>query len=154
MLSMLWAGMSIIYLSGVIFVWLTFPENAVHAGYGLTGSIAVLALSVLLIAVSAVAVILGASRVPRPARLTVAGALLVVAAGGLVPLAIFDLRGPGPSDSGDIAMAMASAGMVILAVHLIRPPRKDDHGRRSASGSRAYQELLRRSAEIDRRRTG
>ena len=117
--DMLWTGMSEIYLLGVLYGWWLNPSDAVHAGYGLDGSIAVLAFSALLVVVGA-AVILGASRVPRPARLTVAWLMIVIAGLGPGTLAIGDLFTSGTG----YLLAGAVVGMVVLAATLIQAPRK------------------------------
>lgn len=147
-----WAGISVISLGGLIYGWLVFPPNAPHPIYGLDGSIALLALSALLVVVSATVIVV--SRVPRRARFAVAGVLLVVAVAGVLPVAIIDLAAFGHDDGGGFLLAEVVAGMVVLAVAVIRTPMKEDHDRRPDTESRAYRELRRRSAEIDRRRTG
>jgi hypothetical protein len=108
---MTWAAIAEVCLVGVGVVWLVTTAGT-HAGYGRIGSIAVVALSVVLTAVAA----LSPSGMRRGPRLFIAGFLAVVA-GGVVPLAITDLfTGLGVG----IPLALAVAGMEVLAVHLIR----------------------------------
>ena len=72
-----WSGISVIGLGSLIQIWLMVPAAAIHAGYGLAGSIAVLALSMLLVAVATAVIFV--RRVPKRARSAVAAMLLVAA---------------------------------------------------------------------------
>jgi hypothetical protein len=117
---MAWAAISGICLVGVIIIWLISPSAAAHAGYGRAGSITVLALSVLLTA-TGVVVAVSASRLRRGPRLTVA-IMLAVVAGGVIPLALTDLVGPGVTGV-IVPLVLAVIGMEFLAVFLIRAAR-------------------------------
>jgi hypothetical protein len=148
-----WSGISVIGLGSPIYIWLTLPDVAIHAGYGLGGSIAVLALSILVVAVATAVIFV--RRVPGRARSAVAAMLLVAVGAGIVPVGIIDLLHPGSAtDATYILLANPAIGMVVLAVAVIRTPLKEDHDRGLDTESRAYRELLRRSAETDRHRTG
>jgi hypothetical protein len=145
--------MSVIGLGMPIYIWLMLSDTAIRAGYGLGGSIAVLALSILLVTVATVVIFV--RRVPRRVRSAVAAMLLVAVGAGVVPVGIIDLLHPGsPADSAYILLTYPAIGMVFLAVAVIRTPLKEDHDRRPITESRAYQELLRRSEERNRRRAG
>jgi len=148
-----WSGISVIGLGGPIYIWLMQPHIAIRAGYGFGGSIAVLAVSILLVTVATVALFL--RQVPRRVRSAIAAMLLVAAGAGVAPVGIVDLLYPGsPADSTYILLAIPVIGMVVLAVAVIRTPLKEDHDRGFNTESRAYRELLRRSEEINRHRTG
>jgi hypothetical protein len=126
LVALTWAGMAEICLAGLILIWSSTSSGA-HAGYGQRGSIAVLGLSILLTAVAMVALRPAASR--RTAQLAVA-AVLAVAAGGVLPLAITDLA----SGRGgvDFPLALAVVGMAVVPAHLIRMAnRRDVEGERA-----------------------
>jgi hypothetical protein len=110
-----WAGVVEIFLAGTVLVWSTSAST--HGGYGLTGSITVVALAGLLTLAAAVAVFVRMSTVPK----VVLAALLCAAACGVVPLAVIDLL----TEGGGIGLLLVQPliGMVILAVHLIRSER-------------------------------
>lgn len=148
-----WSAISLIGLGAPIYIWLMVPDVAIRAGYGLGGSVAALALSIVLVAVATAVIFV--RRVPRRVRSAVAAMLLVAVGAGVVPVGIIDLLHPGsPADLAYILLVNPIIGMVVLAVAVIRTPMKEDHDRRPVTESRAYRELLRRSAEINRRRTG
>lgn len=118
--AMAWAAIAEICLVGVIIIWLTSPSAAAHAGYGRAGSITVLAVSVLLTAMGVV-VTVSASRLRRGPRLTVA-IMLAIVAGGVLPLALTDLVGPG-SPGVIVPLSLAVIGMEFVAAFLIRAAR-------------------------------
>lgn len=121
-----WAAIAEVCLVGVGVVWLTTTAG-IHTGYGLTGSIAVLVLAVLLTFVAAL-VYLSSRAIRRGVRLALAG-LLAAATGAVAPLAIVDLW----TGSGIyLLLALAVAGMDILAVHLIRTSGLDRRPKPSA----------------------
>ena len=148
-----WSGVSVFGLGSPIYIWLMLPDIAIRAGYGLVGSIAALAVSILLVTVATVVIFV--RRVPGRARSAVAAMLLVAVGAGVVPVGIIDLLHPSSSTDGTyILLVTPVIGMVVLAVAVIRTPLKEDHDRRPITESRAYRELLRRSEEANRRRPG
>ncbi len=118
-----WAGIAEIGLGGVINIWSMSATAAARAGYGRTGSIALLAVSML---ATAVGVVLSRERfrIGRRQRI-VAGTGLAMIAGCVVPLVLLDLLTPGSSGIF-ILLAQSIIGMCVVAISLTR---KNNHDR-------------------------
>lgn len=118
-----WAGIAEIGLAGVIYIWSMHASAAARAGYGRTGSIALLAVSML---ATAVGIVLSHERyrIGRRQRIA-AGVGLAMIAGCLVPLVLLDVLTPG-SDGLFVLLAQSIVGMCFVATSLTR---KNNHDR-------------------------
>lgn len=114
---MSWAAIAEAGLAGVVFVWLISPTAARTAGYGPPLSMLLLAVSMLLTALGALAVLVK-PRVSRGVKLTIT-LLLAATAGGVIPLAI---NGLFSSESGGygLLLVVAVVGMEVLALLIPR----------------------------------
>lgn len=115
--TVIWAAIAEIGLAGSIYIWSLSASAAARAGYGRTGSIALLAVSML---ATAIGVVLSGerSRVGRRQQVIV-GIGLAVVAGCVVPLVLVDLLSPG-SNGIFAPLALAIAGMCFVATSLTR----------------------------------
>lgn len=114
---MAWAAIAEAGLAGVVFVWLISPTAAETADYGPSLSILLLAVSMLLTAVGALALLV-APRLSRGVKLTIT-LLLAATAGGVIPLAMTGLFS---SESGGygLLLVLAVIGMEALALRIPR----------------------------------
>lgn len=118
--ALTWAAIAEVSLTGVFIIWSISPSAAAHASYGRTGSLTMLAMSMVLTLAGAVTAIM-TSQLGKWVRLAVA-ILVAVTAGGVVPLTLPGLAAPtAPGAAGALGpLILAIAGMEFVAAHLIR----------------------------------
>jgi hypothetical protein len=115
--ALAWAAIAEACLSGVAILWNISPSARQSAAYGPMPSQVMLAVSMLLTAAGAGAVLLG-PRLNRPARLALT-VVLAGTAGGVLPLALAALLPAKPGGYG-LLLILAVIGMAGVARHIPR----------------------------------
>lgn len=118
--ALAWAAIAEACLSGVAILWGISPSASQSAAYGPTLSQLLVAVSMLLTAAGAGAVLLG-PRLGRPIKLAIA-LVLAGTAGSILPLALAALPAAKPGGYG-LLLVLAVIAMEGVALHIPRTPR-------------------------------